>query len=323
MYGDFRHMLYFVVNPTSRSGKGAEIWAGVKAELDKRKIAYELYETKYKGHAKELAAKICNKPDEDIRLVALGGDGTVNEVVNGMEHFDRVRFGVISTGSGNDFARGLQIKDGPLEQLEKLIAVKNERIIDLGLASWEACDEPRYFAVSAGIGMDAIVVRKTLVSRLKKILNAIHLGKLVYPIITVQTLFSMTMFDLQGTAKKIVVNGTEKEEEIKQRNKVIFAAAMNFRSEGGGIPMVPHATADDGKLSVCVISDVPKWLAFFYLPFLIVGKQKILKQFETFDCEQYETKYEEAVTLHLDGEYVGEVRNVIFTCVPQKLRVII
>lgn len=316
-------MLYFIVNPTSRSGMGAKIWDEVETELKKQKVPYEVYETRYKGHAKELAQMVCNKQDEDIRLVALGGDGTVNEVVNGMEHFEKVRFGVISTGSGNDFARGLKIEDKPLEQLERLLKADKERIIDLGLASWENCESPRYFAVSAGIGMDAIVVKRTLVSRWKKFLNAIHLGKLVYPIITVQTLFSMTVFKMQALAWNVVTKGVFKEQQRREYQKVIFTAAMNFRSEGGGIPMVPNATADDGKLSMCTISDVPKWLAFFYLPFLIVGKQERLKQFETFDCEKYETTYENAVTLHLDGEYVGEVKNVVFTCVPKKLRVII
>lgn len=316
-------MLYFIVNPTSRSGMGAKIWDEVETELKKQKVPYELYETRYKGHAKELAQMVCNKQDEDIRLVSLGGDGTVNEVVNGMEHFEKVRFGVISTGSGNDFARGLKIEDKPLEQLERLLKADKERIIDLGLASWENCESPRYFAVSAGIGMDAIVVKRTLVSRWKKFLNAIHLGKLVYPIITVQTLFSMTVFKMQALAWNVVTKGVFKEQQRREYQKVIFTAAMNFRSEGGGIPMVPNATADDGKLSMCTISDVPKWLAFFYLPFLIVGKQERLKQFETFDCEKYETTYENAVTLHLDGEYVGEVKNVVFTCVPKKLRVII
>lgn len=316
-------MLYFIVNSTSRSGMGAKIWDEVETELKKQKVPYEVYETRYKGHAKELAQMVCNKQDEDIRLVALGGDGTVNEVVNGMEHFEKVRFGVISTGSGNDFARGLKIEDKPLEQLERLLKADKERIIDLGLASWENCESPRYFAVSAGIGMDAIVVKRTLVSRWKKFLNAIHLGKLVYPIITVQTLFSMTVFKMQALAWNVVTKGVFKEQQRREYQKVIFTAAMNFRSEGGGIPMVPNATADDGKLSMCTISDVPKWLAFFYLPFLIVGKQERLKQFETFDCEKYETTYENAVTLHLDGEYVGEVKNVVFTCVPKKLRVII
>lgn len=316
-------MLYFIVNPTSRSGMGAKIWDEVETELKKQKVPYEVYETRYKGHAKELAQMVCNKQDEDIRLVSLGGDGTVNEVVNGMEHFEKVRFGVISTGSGNDFARGLKIEDKPLEQLERLLKADKERIIDLGLASWENCESPRYFAVSAGIGMDAIVVKRTLVSRWKKFLNAIHLGKLVYPIITVQTLFSMTVFKMQALAWNVVTKGVFKEQQRREYQKVIFTAAMNFRSEGGGIPMVPNATADDGKLSMCTISDVPKWLAFFYLPFLIVGKQERLKQFETFDCEKYETTYENAVTLHLDGEYVGEVKNVVFTCVPKKLRVII
>ena len=156
-------MLYFIVNSTSRSGMGAKIWDEVETELKKQKVPYELYETRYKGHAKELAQMVCNKQDEDIRLVSLGGDGTVNEVVNGMEHFEKVRFGVISTGSGNDFARGLKIEDKPLEQLERLLKADKERIIDLGLASWENCESPRYFAVSAGIGMDAIVVKRTLV----------------------------------------------------------------------------------------------------------------------------------------------------------------
>ena len=316
-------MLYFIVNSTSRSGMGAKIWDEVETELKKQKVPYELYETRYKGHAKELAQMVCNKQDEDIRLVSLGGDGTVNEVVNGMEHFEKVRFGVISTGSGNDFARGLKIEDKPLEQLERLLKADKERIIDLGLASWGNCESPRYFAVSAGIGMDAIVVKRTLVSRWKKFLNAIHLGKLVYPIITVQTLFSMTVFKMQALAWNVVTKGVFKEQQRREYQKVIFTAAMNFRSEGGGIPMVPNATADDGKLSMCTISDVPKWLAFFYLPFLIVGKQERLKQFETFDCEKYETTYENEVTLHLDGEYVGEVKNVVFTCVPKKLRVII
>jgi len=316
-------MLYFIVNLTSRSGMGAKIWEEIEAELKKKNVFYEVYKTNYKGHAKELAQMICNKQDEDIRLVALGGDGTVNEVINGMEHFEKVRFGVISTGSGNDFARGLKIKDTPLEQLERLRKADKEQIIDLGLASWENCENPRYFAVSAGIGMDAIVVKQTLVSKWKKFLNAIHLGKLVYPIVTVQTLFSMTVFDVQAMAWNVLEKGVFKEQVKREYPKVIFTAAMNFRSEGGGIPMVPTATATDGKLSMCTISNVPKWLAFFYLPFLIAGKQEKLKQFETFDCEKYETNYEKEVTLHLDGEYVGEVRNVVFTCVPKKLRVIL
>ena len=316
-------MLYFIVNLTSRSGMGAKIWDEVEAELKRQKVPYELYETRYKGHAKELAQMICNKQDEDIRLIALGGDGTVNEVVNGMEHFEKIRFGVISTGSGNDFARGLKIKDTPLEQLERLLKAEKECIIDLGLASWENCESPRFFAVSAGIGMDAIVVKQTLVSRWKKFLNAIRLGKLVYPIVTVQTLFTMTVFDVQVMAKNVVAKGVFKEQEKREYQKVIFTAAMNFRSEGGGIPMVPTATAQDGKLSMCTISNVPKWLAFFYLPFLIVGKQEKLKQCEMFDCEKYETNLKNEVTLHLDGEYVGEVKNVIFTCVPKKLRVIL
>ena len=115
-------MLYFIVNKKSRSGKGADVWKEVQTALEYKKIPYKAWTTEYEGHAMELAADICDFPDDDICLVVLGGDGTANEVINGMKYFEKVRFGTIPTGSGNDLARGLGIEGTPVECLERILA---------------------------------------------------------------------------------------------------------------------------------------------------------------------------------------------------------
>ena len=120
-------MYYFIVNLTSRTGKAAKTWHQLKLELDQREVAYKAYVSEYPGHATRLAKMICNKADKDIRLIVVGGDGTANEVINGMEHFEKVTFGYIPSGSGNDLGRGLGIsaKD-PLEALQRILEAEQE-----------------------------------------------------------------------------------------------------------------------------------------------------------------------------------------------------
>ena len=104
-------MLYFIVNTTSKSGKGKEVWKEIRGQLSNYSLPYKAFRTKYEGHATWLAKKICQLDDEDINIIVVGGDGTVNEVVNGITDFSKVKFGVIPAGSGNDFARmGVDIK---------------------------------------------------------------------------------------------------------------------------------------------------------------------------------------------------------------------
>lgn len=83
--------IYFIVNEGARTGRAAEVWKQVRGLLKEKGIAYKAYETKHKGHATSLAAHIAALPRDVIYLVVLGGDGTVNEVLNGITDFDKVR----------------------------------------------------------------------------------------------------------------------------------------------------------------------------------------------------------------------------------------
>ncbi len=310
-------MYYFIVNQTSRSGKAAKIWEKLQAYLQQNNIEFRCWTLEYEGHATELASLICDSYEGQIKLVVVGGDGTINEVLNGITDFDRVSFGVIPTGSGNDFIRGLKLKGKPLDHLKRILSSNNDERIDIGNVSWTdhmGVKGSRLFAISSGVGMDAIVCKKALTSRIKKVLNKIGLGKLTYLIITVQTLFSMETVDAKLTFAA---------DKQSTYNKLIFSAAMNFGAEGGGVPMAPHADAKDGMLSVCSIAGVAKWKTFFVLPILVLAKHETLKCVDIVNTPQISMKLSKPEVLHADGEYLGDVTQAEFKCIKGKLNMMI
>ena len=192
------YMLYFIVNEKSKSGNAKQIWKEIEEVLKVRNVSYQAFVSEYRGHAGKLAAEICAMDDNDICLVAVGGDGTANEVINGITDFEKVRFGVIPTGSGNDLARGLSLSKDPKNgAIHILNAMKKSRedtwCMDLGEVNFG--EKKRLFAISAGIGLDALVCKKALKSTIKDILNKIRLGKLTYLVLTVQSLFTMQTAD--------------------------------------------------------------------------------------------------------------------------------
>jgi YegS/Rv2252/BmrU family lipid kinase len=311
-------MLYFIANQTSCTGKGAKRWKEVQNILKEKHVRYASFVTEYEGHATVLAREICRKEDPDICIVVVGGDGTMNEVINGMEYFERVRFAMLPAGSGNDFARGLGIRRDVRENIERIVngyekGTSFYQEVDLGRVTWDNDAHSKLFGISSGVGMDAIVCKKALHSRLKTFLNKIHLGKLTYVLLTIQTLFSMDTGELIA----------EFDGKKKKFRKLIYMAAMNLRAEGGGVPMAPKATPYDGILSVCSASGIPKWRTFFCLPILLMAKHERLKGFQMNDCKSVKIHISKPFVLHADGEYCGDVTDAIFSCEAQKLHMIL
>jgi diacylglycerol kinase family enzyme len=103
---------------------------------------------------------------------------------------------------------------------------------------------------------------------------------------------------------------------------MIFTAAMNLRAEGGGVPMAPSADPTDGKLSVCSAYGIPKWRTFFCLPLLVAAKHEKLKAFQLMNCKSVHMRLSKPMIIHADGEYCGESAEVTFTCLPQKLKML-
>ena len=307
-------MLYFIVNETSRSGKTRQIWKDIQQSLIKADVSYEYMITQGRDHATKLASEISQKPEDNICIVVIGGDGTMNEVINGIADFDKVRFGIIPTGSGNDFGGGLDLPKSPEENLQRIISSykageDSYRAVDIGLVRWGQ-NQKKLFGISSGIGLDAIVCKKALSSKLKNVLNKLGLGSLTYVLLTIITLFSMKTADFE-------ISYDNNKSTLK---KTIFAAAMNLRAEGGGVPMAPDANPYDGKLSISSASGIPKWITFLCLPFLVAGKHTHIKGFNLVSCREASIHSSQKMTLHADGEYVADVTDLTFGVYPQKLR---
>ena len=246
-YGDGRLPLLFIVNPAAHSGEGYALWKQAEAVLQERSIPYEVYFSEKRGDVRQLAKRLTNVSEGAERfLIVLGGDGTLNEAIQGMQHFEQVRLGYIPTGSSNDLARDLKIGHDIRPLMKKLLDGGTEHRMDLGCVTWNADGktQKRHFLVSCGIGYDAAVCQEALDSPMKDALNKFGLGKLTYLGIGLKQ-----MLTLQYCRASIRLDGRE----IIKAGKLLFAAGMIHRYEGGGFCFCPKADDQDGLLDLCVV----------------------------------------------------------------------
>lgn len=308
-------MYHFIINPNSSSGKGIRHWWTVKEELDRNNIAYTADFTKYEGHAVELVEKICRKYDDIKTIVVLGGDGTLNEVINGIENFDDVTLGYIPSGSSNDLARSLKIPRKPKKSLEMVLRPSRYIYLDYGEITFSDQEvKPRKFGCSSGIGYDAGVCAEVQQSPLKKKLNRFGAGKFIYLAIAIKQLFG-TKFQ----NATIILDETRSE----MYSKVLLISNMIHQYEGGGLKMAPDADPTDGKLSICVVHGLPKILILLLLPTIIFGRHIHLKGVETFNCSSIEIMLEDRAAVHTDGEVPAFSSHINVRCIPRKIRMIL
>jgi len=259
-------MLYFFINPASRSGKGAKKWAEVETHLKEKKIPYEAHFLEANVSPRPIMETIFAKEgNHPVSIVLIGGDGTVNQCLNGVPDFDRLHLSVIPTGSGNDFCRNKNIPDKLEEQITHIVEKKNQMSVDLGTLTYSRnslAPVTQRFIVSTGIGYDAEICHLANQSKLKKALNKLKLGKLVYLLIGIKCIFSADLSDM-----RITLDG-----ETKDYSNVFFVATMNQPYEGGGVAMTPKADDTDGQLDFLIFHGVSRFKALCTIPLLYVKK---------------------------------------------------
>lgn len=304
-------MYYFIVNPNSRSGNGIKIWYLVKNELDSLEVQYTAYFTRHNLHASEIVQEICDSSSGVKNIVVLGGDGTMNEVINGIRDYDDVILGYIPSGSSNDLARSLSLPKDPIKSLKNILTPNRFQYVDTGCVN--SNDFQRKFAVSCGIGFDAKICVVTNRSKLKKVLNKFGLGKLTYIMITLKELIFTPFMD----AELIIDNKIS-----KSYKQVLFITSMIHKYEGGGLKFTPDANPYDGKLSVCMAHGLSRLKILFMLPTLLFGKHTGLKGIEIFDCKTLDITVDKPASVHFDGEAPGELNQIKLSCTPKQLRII-
>lgn len=303
-------MYHFIVNPNARSGLGKKVWKELEAVLKKENIQYKAYFTKYQKHATLITREITSGEDEQT-VVALGGDGTVNEVVNGIVNLGKTILGYIPIGSSNDFARGLELPKEPLDALNVILTQPNLHPMNIGELRYKG--KLRRFAVSAGVGFDADICHEAVVSKIKYVLNKLGLGKLTYVAIALHRLFLTTPCNMT-----VKLDG----EKTLTYPRTYFIALMNNRFEGGGVKFAPKAQNDDDKLDVVIASDVPKIKVLLLLPLALVGWHVHFKGVYMHRVKHIDILAEKPLPLHTDGEPIFLQSELSACCASNKIRVI-
>ncbi len=251
-------------------------------------------QTVERGHARSLSEKAV-KDQFDI-VVAIGGDGTINEVASGLVNTD-VSLGVVPLGSGNGLARGLGI---PLiiRRALRLITIGKNISIDVGKVG------ERYFFATAGLGFDAVVGKRFDKTKLR--------GPAPYYLYSVQEFFRYN-----APKYEIVFDGR------KLKIQALIVAIANTKQYGNNAIIAPSAKPDDGFLDLAIIDDVDLATTLFYLPALFTGTIEKTPVYKIFRSTKFDVYREFPGPYTLDGEVYEGDRFLSVTLLPRALNVIV
>ena len=190
---------HIVINPAGASGRTNECWDIIKKELDTIGVNYEVHLSTLEHGIKEIMQELTST-DERVNIILIGGDGSMNLAVNGIVNFEKTYLGLIPCGSGNDLAKSLGIHGTKIECLHRILNDQHGKDLDVGVLTYhtrydekgnKVSDEPysRRYNISSGIGYDAAISEQVQRSLWKKVLNALHLGKLIYLFVGARLIF--------------------------------------------------------------------------------------------------------------------------------------
>lgn len=324
-------MYYIIVNPASKSGRGAKIWSRLKLVLTEKGVSYQVYFSERTGHVVEIVRKLAASlsdsiTSEPLKLIVLGGDGTLNEALQGITDFNKVQIGYIPTGSSNDMARDLGLSKDPVANLERILSCDRAACLDIGCVTYESISDElsrkhgeelllkRYFSVSCGIGFDAAVCEEALSSEFKNILNKVGLGKLTYFVIALKQLIAT-----RKTACDIYLD----DKEPVHLARFLFVAGMVHQYEGGGFMFCPNANYHDGLLDICTVGNIPKLLVLIALPTAFVGKHYMFKGIDKYSAKTLRLTTSAPLWVHTDGEVSVKADTITLTCEKNKLQMLI
>ena len=288
--------ILFIINPVAGGGKARGLISLIEAKMKKYKKEYRIQLTTKPEEAIKIAED--NAEDYDV-IVAVGGDGTINEVARGLVNKGKGVLGIIPGGTGNDMAKSLGISIDPAMALEHLCNGRRNKI-DVG-----EVNNLTFFNI-ASIGFDAEVVKNTI--SIKKIVKS----RFAYGISVLYSLFSFKKKRIQ-----INIDGKIVKEDA------ILVAIGNGKYYGGGMEILPNAKVDDGYLDICVVSKVGKIKLLFLFPSIFKGNHiKYTKYVKVYRGRLIRITAQEGIYLNIDGEINPKVKDIEFNLKDKKLNVI-
>jgi len=296
-----------IVNPVAGAGRTAKKWPQIMALLKSIGLHFEYVLTEAPGHARELAKSAAKRGYELV--VSVGGDGTVNEVVNGLYdagYIADVMLGIISTGTGRDYIRTIGIPRAYQEACQRLMSPR-KLTVDVGVIEYISDGQmvKRLFVNFAGLGFDAEIVKATT-QKFKALSNtaAYLMGLLI------------TLLFYKNKEISLIVDG-----EATER-KVCTVLMNNGKYGGGGMLAAPDADLTDGLLDVLIIGDMSKPDLLWSLPRVYKGTHLTHPKVTMKKGREIEIRSAESLALQADGELLGELP-ARFYVLPAALNIVV
>lgn len=288
----------FIINPNAGKGKALEIIPKIKKIFQALDDELIIEITEKPGHATEIVHNYVQS--EDYRVYSVGGDGTLNEVLNGIVNSNS-ELGIIPAGSGNDFIKSLLVSDNiTVEKLLKETIIGESKKVDVGVVNG------KYFINISSIGFDADVVKNSL--KIKK-----------FPLIPGKLAYLLGIFTTALKHKNKLLTLKFDNEEITA--KTTLMAVANGRFYGGGMLVAPFAKINDGYFDVCLVQDLSIFKILILFPKLIKGIHNELKEVSFFKAKKVSVHCEKEINLNIDGELI-QANHIDFEIIPHAINVI-
>ncbi|MCF6172093.1 MAG: diacylglycerol kinase family lipid kinase [Bacteroidales bacterium] len=303
-----------LVNLHAGTNKGKRDWPEIHDLLLKTGFEMQIVFTGHAGHAIRITQKSIEE-EGFTNILVVGGDGTFNEVANGIFSQKKhkttdITLGMITVGTGNDWGRMYDMPEEYSEQI-KIIQKAKTFVQDVGVVKYQSRQNRanRYFVNIAGMGYDALVTHKT--NRMKRKGKG---GALVYLFNLLRALFQykVTQLEIEADGKKVF-------------SGKIFSMSIGIcKFNGAGMMQLPYAIADDGLLDVTVIRKTSKIKVIRNIKNLYDGSFIQMKEVETFRGEKFTIRSEPAHELYLetDGESLGN-SPLDFEIIPKAIKLIV
>ena len=290
----------FIVNPVSGIGRQKKIESLIKRNLDHDLFDYEVRYTERIHHGTELARQAVDEGFECV--VAVGGDGSVNDVVQGIKGTD-TRLGIIPCGSGNGLAHTLKL---PLQPWLAIRALNHqyEQVIDsIVITSVDEPERQQYVSVNAaGVGFDAYISRMMQAAKTRGITGYTNMVLRAYNTYQSGT-YTLTLGDRTIT-----------------RNAWIIALQNSSRI-GYGVPVAPQARLDDGIIDISIVDKIPIDHLPITAPLALTNHLQLSQHVEMFRTSEVLIEGNDDKWVDIDGEGINLGRAVRFVNQPRSVRV--
>ena len=297
---DVKHI--FILNPAAGGGKGADILPAVMAALTGTDTDYEIHRTISIGDAGNFVrGRLADSGTGRIRFYACGGDGTVNEVLNGIMGNDNAEIAVVPTGTGNDFVRNFASPRDFLD-ISKQLASGARRIDAL---RYECFTEGVSMGSGYALNMFNLGFDANVVARAAELKHGIIKGTAAYIAGVMSCLVKLKTMDM-----RVRVDGADYADGV-----FLLAGAANGGYSGGGFHGLPPAMVDDGLMDLLLVRSVTR--RFFisivkkYHDGTHIGNKKLEGVLSNLQCHELEFSSEQQFTLAIDGETAYADRLVV------------